>query len=127
LIFEDTVSNMCVVLYKEKPPNVVFQGINCKCNPILNTHEFDLATKGGIHHQLCCLEDVNNQQGFQCEFLLETCQVISFFASNVEFFYNYYFDYGGLGNKTCIWIDYRPSELLNCLSCMIIFLSLKCA
>ena len=72
----------------------------------MNTHEFDVTAKGGIHHQLHPLEDVNNQQGFQHELLLETRQVISFFASNVEFFYNYYFYYGGLGNKTCIWIDY---------------------
>ena len=54
---------------------------------------------------------MNNQQGFQHEFLPETCQVISCFASNVDFFYNYYFDYGGLGNKTCIWIDHKPCEL----------------
>ena len=54
---------------------------------------------------------MDDQQGFQCELPLETYQVVSFLASNVEKFESYYFDYGGLGKKTCIWIDHGPHEL----------------
>ena len=115
LIFEDALSNThkdaWFTLYKDKPPKAVFQGFDHKSYPILNTCEFDVTTRGGIHHQLRPPEHLNNQQGFQHELLLETCQVVSFLASNVENFDNYYFDYGGLGNKTCIWIDHGPHEL----------------
>lgn len=58
---------------------------------------------------------MNDQQGFQHELSLKKCEVVSFLASNDEKFESYYFDYGGLGKKTCIWIDHGPHKLPHLL------------
>lgn len=115
LIFEDALSNTHkdarFMLYKDKPPNPIFQGLGYKSNPTLNTHEFDVDARGGIHHHLRPLEVVDDQQVFQQKLSLKTCRFVSYLASNVENFESYYFDYGGLAKETCIWIDNGPHEL----------------